>query len=37
MTSTMQNRIEQHPEYDASKIMNNPVERMLAIRASQYA
>jgi hypothetical protein len=35
MTTTMQNRIEQHPEY-ASKIKNNPVELMLAICASMH-
>jgi hypothetical protein len=35
MSSTMQNRIEQHPEY-ASKIKNNPVELMLAIQASMH-
>jgi hypothetical protein len=35
MTITMQNRIEQHPDY-ASKIKNNPVELMLAIHASMH-
>jgi hypothetical protein len=35
MTTTMQNRIEQHPEY-ASKIKNNPVELVLAIRSSMH-
>jgi hypothetical protein len=35
MTATMQNRIEQHPDYE-SKIKNNPVELMLAIRASMH-
>jgi hypothetical protein len=35
MTTTMQNRIEQHPDY-ASKIKNNPVELVLAIRSSMH-
>jgi hypothetical protein len=35
MTATMQNRIEQHPDY-ASKIKNNLVELMLAICASMH-
>jgi hypothetical protein len=35
MTYTMQNRIEQHLEY-AAKIKNDPVELMLAIRASMH-
>jgi hypothetical protein len=35
MTATMQNRIEQHPDY-ASKIKNNPVELVLVIRSSMH-